>query len=462
MVGRRARTAIWGLGLLLAGCGGRSADLRPNEGHAGSRDIDDSDSAAAAGVVGSGPWRVSDAGATSSGAAGEAGRTSAAGGATNPAGTGSGGSAGTGSGGWNPITGEAGSSTGVEGACTGEECRLVVEPSPLWITPLKGYGRGPAWIRFSATDELVYIGAGQDLFTTALDRSTGQIVGIPQNDRAFVATDASGRWVVRQSGQDCVAFKDESAVFRFQCTLNQMVRFSADGSALAHHSCLSEQDQLLELAVYDTASGARIAATTLELPCLFGGDDWNALVDSQHRRTLFAHPAQSDLYVFDWATQAVTARSIHQPFPKSLQPLNHEGTILNLSLSHDGQRLVSVGAADGLAWHDVESLDVVSRIGDVPFFNIYDKCYCTYLTESPVAWSPADEIYATAHHSGGIELRSVATQETLAVLDPPSDPEVIKRALSNGFGPALIQFAPDLRQLVALYPQYAVGYSLSR
>jgi len=145
-----------------------------------------------------------------------------------------------------------------------------------------------------------------------------------------------------------------------------------------------------------------------------------------------------------------------------MQPLNHEGTILNLSLSHDGQRLVSVGAADGLAWHDPKTLEVEARIADVPFFNLYDSCYCTFLSESPVGWSPADEIYATAQRNGGIELRSVTTQKTLAVLEPPSDPEVIKMTYSKGFGPALIQFAPDLRHLVALYPQYAVGYLLSR
>jgi len=241
-----------------------------------------------------------------------------------------------------------------------------------------------------------------------------------------------------------------------------MIQFSADGSALGHHSCLSEQDHLLELDVYDTASGERIASATANLPCLFGSDDWNALVDSAHRRTLFANPNQDDLYVFDWATQSVTPHSIHRPFPRSLQPLNHEGTILNLSLSHDGTRLVSVGAADGLAWHDPNTLEVQSRVSDVPFFNIYDTCYCTYLSESPVGWSPADEIYATAQQSGGIQLRSVATQKTLAVLDPPSDPELIKYTHSQGFGPALIEFAPDLRHLVALYPQYAVGYSLSR
>ena len=79
-----------------------------------------------------------------------------------------------------------------------------------------------------------------------------------------------------------------------------------------------------------------------------------------------------------------------------------------------------------------------------------------------MGWSPADEIYATAQRNGGIELRSVTTQKTLAVLEPPSDPEVIKMTYSKGFGPALIQFAPDLRHLVALYPQYAVGYLLSR
>jgi hypothetical protein len=339
---------------------------------------------------------------------------------------------------------------------------LAVNPAPLWITRLKGNGRGPAWIRFSETERLVHIGAGQDYTSTALDRATGQVVGLPKEDRTFVATDASGRWIVRQLEQDCVVFDDESTAFRFQCGSNHMVRFSPDGSALAHHSCLSEPEELIKLDVYDTASGERIATTTANLPCLYGDDDWNTLVDSVHRRTLFAHPQKNDLYVFDWAIQSVTPQSIHQPSPKSLQqPLNREGTILNLSLSHDAQRLVSVGAADGLAWHDHQTLDVEFRVPEVPFFNLYDKCYCTYLAESPVAWSPADEIYATAHRGGGIELRSVTTQKTLAVLDPPSDPEVTRVANSSGYGPVLIQFSPDVRHLVALYPQYAVGYSLS-
>lgn len=416
--------------------------------------VGDAGPSASGGMVEPGPPGTPDGGTTSSGAGGHQNSAASASGATSTAGASSGGES--------PIAGKAGASNGAD-ACTGEACRLAVNPAPLWVTRLTGYGRGPAWIRFSGTDELVHIGAGQiNIVNTALERSTGRVVGVPEEDRAFIATDASGRWIVRHLEQDCVVFDQETTAFSFQCGSNQMVRFSADGSALAYHSCLSEQDQLIKLDVYDTGSGARIATTTANLPCLYSGDDWNTLVDSEHRRTLFAHPRQADLYLFDWATQTVTPRSIHQPSPPSLQPLNREGTNLNLSLSHDGQRLVSVGAADGLAWLDPQSLDVEFRMLDVPFFNLYDNCFCTYLAESPVGWSPADEIYATAHRSGGIQLRSVSTQKTLGVLEPPSDPEVIKRASSSGFGPVLIQFAPTLRHLVALYPHYAVGYALSR
>lgn len=388
----------------------------------------------------------------SSGSAGQ--QASSEGGAPNTAGSSSGGATST--------TGGAGASGG-EGACIGEACSLAVNPVPLWATRLKSYGRGPASIRFSSTDTLVYVGAGLNYFNTPIDRFTGEVAGDPNLDRSFIASDPSGRWVVRRLEKDCGAFADESQspAFHFECYLSEWIQFSADGSALARHSCLSEPDHLLGLEVYDTESGARIAKTTANLPCLNGGDDWNVLVDSQHRRTLFAHPLESDLYVFDWATQSVTHQPVHEPSPRSRQPLNHEGTILTLSLSHDGQKLVSIGAADGLAFHDAETLTVELRVPGVPFFNLFDSCYCAYLSESPVAWSPADEIYATAHSSGGIELRSVATQKTLGVLEPPSDPESIKAALSSGYGPVLIQFAPDLRHLVALYPQYAVGYSLS-
>ena len=454
MVGRRVRTIAWGLGLLLAGCGGRSTDVRlANEGAAGAKGVGDTGPIASGGIEEPGPLGSSDGDTSSSGAGGQQDSASSASGATNTAGASSGGES--------PITGGAGAPDG-EGPCTGEACGLAANPAPLWVTRLKGYGRGPAWIRFSGTDELVHIGAGQiDVVNTALDRSTGQVVGVPEEDRAFVATDASGRWIVRQAEQDCVVFDEETTAFRFQCGSDSMIRFSPDGSALADHSCQSEQDQLIKLDVYDTVSGERIATTTANLPCLYGDHDWNTLVDSKHRRTLFAHPQRTDLYVFDWASQTVTPRSIHQPSPPSLQPLNREGTNLGLSLSHDGQRLVSVGAADGLAWLDPKSLDVEFRIADVPFFNLYDNCFCTYLAESPVGWSPADEIYATAHRSGGIQLRSVSTQKTLAVLDPPSDPEVLKRANSSGFGPVLIEFAPNMRHLVALYPHYAVGYALS-
>ena len=448
------RTTIWGLGLLLAGCSGRSVDARlPKEGHAGAGGARDTGPNPAGGLIDSAPQGTSDGGTTFLGAGGEDDSISSAGRATNAAGFGTGGE--------NAITGEGGASG--EGTCSGETCRLAVNPTPLWATRLKSYGRGPAWIRFSETDDSVSVGAGQSLyFETALDRSSGQVVGVPKEDSTFVATDASGRWVVHHPELDCVVFDNQRTAFSFRCAAYEEVRFSGDGSALAHHSCLSELDQLLKLDVYDTASGVLIATTTANLPCLYGDDDWNTLVDSEHRRTLFVHPQKDDLYVFDWATQSITSHSVHSSFPRSMQPLNHEGTILNLSLSHDGQRLVSVGAADGLAWHDPKTLEVEARIADVPFFNLYDSCYCTFLSESPVGWSPADEIYATAQRNGGIELRSVTTQKTLAVLEPPSDPEVIKMTYSKGFGPALIQFAPDLRHLVALYPQYAVGYLLSR
>jgi hypothetical protein len=435
-----ARGTLLGLGLLLCGCGGSSTARGTPGGGASSN---------------SPPDGVSSHGGTSSnGAGGRAGAVSAGSGGTDGEIPSNGGDA----------TAAGGDATsGAGGACAGEACGLAVDPTPLWVTRLSGYGRGPAWVRFSKLDELVYIGEGQTqvYFTSALDRTTGQVVGVPLEDRTLIAADESGRWLIRQVGQDCIVFDDETEAFRFQCFVDKKLQFSPDGSALAHYACLSEKDELVQLDIYGTKTGERIATTQANLPCLYGADDWNALIDSKHRRSLFAHPERDDLYVFDWDSQSLTTRSVHQSFPRSLDPLNREGTILNLSMSHDGQTLVSVGAADGLAWHDRESLNVEFRVPEVPFFNLYDKCYCTYLAESPVAWSPADEIYATAHPSGGIELRSAATQGSLAVLEPPSDPEVIKQATSSGYGPALIQFAPDLRHLVALYPRYAVGYSLS-
>jgi len=203
-----------------------------------------------------------------------------------------------------------------------------------------------------------------------------------------------------------------------------------------------------------------LASAKASLPCIYG--DLNMLVDASHRRTLFAHPARPELFVLDWDSETIATQAIHASAAVSVTPpRNHEGTILNLALSPNGQELVTVGAADGLAWLNPDTLAVEARVPDVPFFNVYDNCYCTYLSESPVAWSPTGDIYATGYAGGRIALRDRATEKLLGVLEPPTDHDVIVRATSTDFGPVLLQFSPDMRQLVALYPHVAVGYSLT-
>ncbi len=445
MLARRAERLLLSVGLVLAGCGGLSERRPTNEG------------AGANGATNSGELPGgSDPSSNAAGGGAVSGPSQNPPGSASSGGTSSGG---PGNGGFDASSGEGGSSSG--GTCGGEACQLAVEPAPRWVTRLDGYGRGPAWIRF-VTGEQVYVGQGENYATTVLARATGRIIGDPQADRNFVATDTSGRWIVRQAEQDCVVLDEERTAFRFECASEKMVRFSADGAALAHFWCVSEQGGSIQLDVYDTVRGERVATTRANLPCLHRGSDWNALVDSQRRRTLFAHPDKAELYVFDWETQSLSTRAPHRYVPVSVDPVNHEGTILSLASSHDQRRLVSVGAADGLAWLDPDTLEVGARVPEVPFFNLFANCFCTYLTESPVAWSPADEIYATGRRGGGIQLRDATSQQTLGILEPPSGPDVIRNETSRDFGPALIQFSPDLRQLVALYPQYVVSYSLSR
>jgi WD40 repeat protein len=338
---------------------------------------------------------------------------------------------------------------------------LSAEPSPSWVRGVEGSGRGAASIRFSESDGLVRIATGEyEREYTLIDRATGELHPAPQAERLIVAEDASGRRVARLVGAECVVTLDGAETFRFTGGSTKNVQFSPDGSALAEYSCVSEQEEVIQLNAYDSDSGQVLASLQASLPCVYG--DLTMLVDAQRRRTLFGHPSRSELFVLDWDSQTIATHAIHESAPVSVAiPRNHEGTLLNLALSPNGRTLVSVGAADGLAWLDSDTLAVELRLPHVPFFNVYDQCFCTYLSESPVGWSPSGDIYATPHPSGGIVLREAATQEDLVVLEPPKDAEVIRRALSSDFGPVLIEFSPDMRHLVALYPQVAVGYSLT-
>jgi WD40 repeat protein len=353
-----------------------------------------------------------------------------------------------------------GAAVGAGGGCTKTACKLSAEPSPLWVTSVRGYGRGAASIHFSESDALVRVAAGEDQRELSIiDRFTGELKPAPPAERAIVAEDVSGQRVARLVEHECVVTLNGVETFRFHGGLPKHVQFSPDGSALADYSCVSELEDVVQLDVYDTDRGQVLATAQASLPCVYG--DLTMLVDAQRRRTLFGHPARSELFVLDWDSQTIATHAIHESAPVStVVPRNHEGTILNLKLSPNGQALASVGAADGLAWLNPDTLAVESRLPDVPFFNVYDQCYCTYLSESPVAWSPSGDIYATSHPGGGIVLRELATQEDLVVLDPPNDAEVIRRSHSNDFGPVLIELSPDMRHLVALYPNVAVGYSL--
>jgi hypothetical protein len=359
-----------------------------------------------------------------------------------------------------PPSAAGGSASAPDAECTEEACRLAIDPKPRWVTKLKGSGRGAAQIDFSGDAKVVRVGVGeQDYSVTTLNLATGELVAQPTTTRWVVASDPSGSRLV-SAREDCVVSIDGSETFHFGCGRPGAVRFSSNGAAIANHYCLAEPDGGLQLETYDAASGQRIASARAELPCFYG--DLNVLVDVEGRRTLFGHPERSELFVFDWETQTIDTRAIHEFAPISNQrPFNREGTVLNLALSPDRQHLVSVGAADGLALLEPDSLAVELRIPDVPFFNVYDQCYTTYLDESPVAWSRAGEILASARPGGGIALRDVATGKQIGGLDPPTDPEVIRSACSSEFGPVLMNFSPDMRSLVVLYPGHASAYSLS-
>lgn len=431
----RSWAKAWGVSVLLLACGGRSSE---------------------------GGGAPTDHGGTSSGGS----PTSSAGGpdaqqpsASGTASTISAGTASGGSGGAAP-TSMGGASVEAGGGCATEACNLSADPAPLWVTTTTGYGRGPASIRFSESDDLVRVTAGeQSLESTIINRVTGELEPAPEGKQWIVAEDASGRRVARLFDAEYVVTLDGVETFRFKGDSTKHLHFSPDGSAIGHYVCVAEQEDIIQLDVYDTDSGQVLASARASLPCVYG--DLTLLVDSQHRRTLFGHPARSELFVLDWDSQTIATHDIHASAAVSpYAPRNHEGTILNLGLSPNGRAVVSVGAADGLAWLDPDTFAVEFRLPDVPFFNVFDRCYCTYLSESPVGWSPAGDIYATSHPGGGIALRETGTQEVLVVLDPPEAADGIGRVLSNDFGPVLIEFSPDMRHLVALYPNLAVGYSL--
>lgn len=444
MVSPRVRVELqaWGVCFLLLACGGRSSEL-----------------------VISGSGAPSNQGGRSSG--GQVTSNSEGAGEQSPNTGGSAtddtdGRGNVGTAGGAAATGDGGAAVAAGGGCTDAVCMLSAETSPLWVKSVQGYGRGAASIHFSESDAWVRIAVGEfERQSTLIDRVTGELVPAPPAERQVVAEDTSGRRIARLVEDGCVVTLDGAETFRFHGGFSKNVQFSPDGSAIADYSCVSEQEELIQLDVYDTDSGQLLATARASLPCVFG--DLTMLVDARHRRTLFGHPARSELFVLDWDSQTIATHAIHESAAVStVVPRNHEGTILNLELSPSGRAVVSVGAADGLAWLDSETLAVESRVPEVPFFNVYDQCYCTYLSESPLGWSPSGDIYATSHPSGGIALREAANQRTLVVLEPPSDAEVIRRSHSTDFGPVLIEFSPDMRHLVALYPNVAAGYSLTR
>jgi len=446
----RVRKGVLGfvLGMPLLACGGKSASATDPEAHYGA-------GTGQGGGASMGAQRPEpdDRAADSGGAGSASGGAHATGGGGTAARVDSAGNSGF-------MSGDAGAMDTVpERECKGEVCQLSVDSTPRWVTKLKGYGRGPAQIDFAGDPKVVRVGVGEhDYYVHTLDLATGELVEEPTKTAGVVAADRSGRRLVTFL-EHCTAFIDGREAFRLSCGREQAVRFSADGSVISSQYCLSDTGGI-QLEAYDTASGQLFASATADLPCIYG--DVNVLVDTEHRRTVFGHPARSELFIFDWATQTVETRAIHQESPVSNHaPYNREGTILNVSLSSDGQHFVSVGAADGLAWLDPKTLAVQRRLPDVPFFNVYDRCYTTYLDESPIAWSPGGEIFATARPGGGVVLREVSTQKQLAVLDPPTSAEVIKASCSSEFGPVLMEFSPDMRSLLVLYPVHASVYSLS-
>src|SRR3954470_7890701 len=129
------------LGLPLLACGGKSLRPEPSidgsHGGAGGNEaggawagVDDPELGGASDVTSGGraSGGTQASGGSSAGAAGgpTAGRVEAAGGGR-------------------PTPADAGSAgTEPGGDCSGELCRLSVDPAPRWVTKLKGYGRGPA------------------------------------------------------------------------------------------------------------------------------------------------------------------------------------------------------------------------------------------------------------------------------------------------------------------------------
>jgi hypothetical protein len=331
------------------------------------------------------------------------------------------------------------------------------ELAPTWRSELGAHGIEKASISFREGGAVVvhiwevgWIGDTAHTFEeTGELRSTKELV-IPD---AF-AVDPGGRFHAVSTEGGCSLLVDgtHTASLGVSCH-GAGYGFAGDGSFVSQVSCYGDEGTTY-IRVFDVSDDALESETATDLPCT----DARPLVltDASRGRTLFTNQERPQIFVFDWAAARVRALSVHDESESS--KATHVGTVVNMSLSHDGMRLITVGTNDGLAWLEPETYEVGGHLPDVPYFNLFDDCSsCKALSVSVLAWSADDEFYATTNAAGGIDIRETETHAVVTRLTPPI-PSEDRIGWSSDYGPVQVSFSPEGESLVALYPDVVVAY----
>lgn len=343
---------------------------------------------------------------------------------------------------------------------------LVVERDALWAVEVGLYGIDQASISFLDSGVVrvhVWQAAGfddteytYDAAGTLTSDQPANVGDYPSISDAF-AVDPEGRFHLVRSEGGCRVMIDRVDTGKFGDSCKGGYGFARDGSYVSQVLC-SEDSTSTRIRVHDVSRRALTYEKTIPLSCDASTVHYPTppivLTDAQRTRTIFSSPEHPQIWVFDWTSDEVLELPTHRD-------VNAAGgaTVLNLSLSADGSRLVSVGASDGLAALDPETYAIVQRLTAVPYFTVFDKCDCRVLRSSVLAWSEDGRYLATTSTQGGVDVRDAQTLLRLVTLKPPAN---LTRNfnLSSQHGPVLVRFSPDAARLVALYPRHVAAYAV--